>query len=208
MSDDPNPEGGRALPPDDEAPEQARPEWEDEYVDRVADRLKFNFDLEKDEVVRGERFDLTGRLLVESRKQFFHPGLNYAHQRAQEQLFVRRVDRVRVADLERAVELGHELSDERITPDEEHRGTEFTFVFVASEVPEAVRSFVDGFRDRTLIKYGFHGHYEVNLVVVAPDREEWVASENADVWRAFVTWETPDPPDPGPFARVRRWLSR
>lgn len=197
-------DGERAVPGDDGP---AIPSWDDEYLDRVAHRLKFNFDLERDKRVRGERFDLYGRMLIESRKQFFHPALRYARQQSLEHLFVSRVDRVRVADLERTVEMAHELADEWIDADEEHHGTEFTFVFVAPDVAPDVREFVEGFRDRTLLKYGYHGHYEVNLAVVAPGAEAHVASENADVWRAFVTWETPDEAAPGLVGRLRRWLS-
>lgn len=183
------------------------PTWDDEYVDRVAHRLKFNFDLERDRRVRGERFDLYGLMLIQSQKQFLHPSLNYARQQSREHLLVRRVDRVTVADLERAVEIAHDLADEWIDADEEHQGTEFTFCFVAPDVPADVRAFVEGFRDRTLLKYGYHGHYEVNLAVVAPAAETHVASRNADVWRAFVTWETPDEAAPGLVGRLRRWLS-
>lgn len=168
------------------------PVWEDEYLDRVSDRLQFNFDLEKDERVRGERFEMYGRLEITSQKHFFHPALSYGHHETTEHLFVRREDRVRVETLERLVDLGHALADEWIDADEHHYGTEFTFVLVADDLADDVREFVEGFRDRTLIKLGYHGDYEVNLVVVAPEREAIVASENADVAAAFRLWESLD----------------
>ena len=168
------------------------PEWEDEYLDRVANDLKFNYDLEKDERVGGERFPMRGRLRMENRKSFLHESINYANHSIEEHLFVRRADPVSPATLERYVELAHDLADDWIDPDEEHQSTDFTFVLVAPEMPEDVRSFVSGFRDRTLIRFGYYGHYEVNLVVVAPDAEEHVASRNADVWRVFVHWVDPD----------------
>ncbi|QLG28380.1 hypothetical protein HUG10_12845 [Halorarum halophilum] len=183
----------------DEKPEEPKeieepdiPEWEDEYLDRVANDLKFNYDLRKDERVVGERFPLYGRLRMENRKKFIHESINYANHAIEEHLFVRRADAVGTAMLERYVELAHDLADDRIDPDEEHQSTDFTFVVVAPNVSEDVRSFVSGFRDRTLIKFGYYGHYEVNLVVVAPEAEEHVASRNADVWRAFVHWADPD----------------
>lgn len=169
------------------------PEWDDEYLDRVANRLKFNYDLQRGKRVRGERFPLYGRLLVESHKQFLHPGLDYANQRAEEHLFARRVDRVGVDDVERYADLGNDLADGWVEPDEEHRGTEFTFVLVAATLPDDVRTFVEGFRDRTLIRFGYHGHYEVNIAVVAPDEKAHAASHNADVWRAFAPWADDEP---------------
>lgn len=185
----------------------AVPEWNDPYLDAVAARLKFNFDLERDKRVAGERFDCYGRMVIESQKQFFHPALSYARQQNLEHLFVRCVDRVSVADLERAVETGHDLADEWIDADEEHQGTEFTFVFVADAVPDDVRSFIEGFKARTLLKYGYYGHYELNLVVVAPEAEAFVASPNADVWRAFALWTDVNPdPEPGLVARLRGLL--
>jgi hypothetical protein len=174
---------------DDDLPDEVEvPEWDDEYLDRVAHRLKFNYDLSRDERVAGERFPLYGRLLIESRKQFFHPSLDYANQRTEEHLFADRVDRVRVADLERYAALGEDLADTWIEADEEHRGTEFTFVLVVPTIPDDVRSFVEGFRDRTLLRFGYYGHYEVNIAVVAPDEEAHAASANTDVWRAFAPW--------------------
>lgn len=158
------------------------------YLDRVTDRLEHSYDLEWDRRVHSESFGLYGRLQIEHRKQFLHPSITYADHGSQEHLFVQRMASVGRADLDRLVELGHTLADEWIDPDETHYSTEFTFALIASEIPESVRVFVDGFRDRTLIKFGYHGHYEVNLVVVAPDRQDFVASTNADVGTAFAPW--------------------
>ncbi|AFK20630.1 hypothetical protein E6P09_02765 [Haloferax mediterranei ATCC 33500] len=170
-----------------------RPEWDDEYFDRVAGRLMFNYDLERDYTVYGERFDLFGSMRMESQKQFIHQSINYANHHAKEYMFARRVDTATVPELERIVELGHTLADEWIEPDEEHFGTDFTFVLVADEVPETVREFVSGFSDRTLIKFGYYGHYEVNVAVVAPDDEDAIASQNADSVAAFTLWTDVSP---------------
>ena len=170
-------------------PTTARPEWDDPYLDRVADRLQFHYDLERNYRARGESFDLYGRMEMDTHKRFVHPAITYGHQHSAEHLFARRVERVRVADLERLVALAHELAETWIDPSEEHFSTEFVFALVARELPEDVRSFVSGFSDRTMLKYGYHGHYEIGLVVVAPDREESVDS-GASVAEAFHPWET------------------
>ena len=167
------------------------PEWDDEYLSRVSDRLLANYDLERDRRVRGERFALYGRLHLERHKQFLHPSVRFGRHYTEEHLFARRVDRTSEADLRALVETGHALADDWIDADEEHQSTEFTFVAVVPEVPDAVASFVEGFRDRTLLKAGYNGHYEVNIVAVAPDRERIAASRSADVARAFALWEDP-----------------
>ncbi|GAA0263445.1 hypothetical protein [Halobacterium noricense] len=164
------------------------PTWDDEYFDRVSDRLMYSYDLERDDAVRGERFDLYGELRVLNQKQFFHPALSYADHETEEHVFARRTGRPTVADLEALVAFGHDLADDWVDADEEHYETKFTFVLVADKLPDDVASFVEGFRDRTLLKYGYYGHYEVNLVVVAPDDEDAVASEQADVADAFALW--------------------
>jgi hypothetical protein len=199
--DDPGPvDAGR------EVAGESVPDWDDEYFDRVADQLKFSYDLERDYAAGRERFDMYGRLHIESQKQVLHQSLNWANYQTNEHLFARRADGVSVADLEALVDLGHDLADEYIEADEEHRETEFTFVLVVPAIPEAVRSFVEGFRDRTLLRYGYYGSYEVNLVVVAPDREDAVASSEADVAAAFQLWRDIEAESTGLLGRLRRLL--
>jgi hypothetical protein len=167
---------------------EAVPTWDDEYLDRVSDRLLHNYDLERDYPVRGETFSMYGELRMVARKRFIHPALNYADHQRREHVFVRRNDAPSVRDLESLAEFGNDLAEEWVTPDEEHSGTTFTFVVVAESISDDVRSFVDGFRDRTLLKYGYHGHYEVTLIVVAPSNDEIVASTAADLGDAFALW--------------------
>lgn len=190
----------------DEAALDDVPDWEDEYLDRVSDRLLHNYDLEKDRVVEGERFTLYGRMELHSQKHFFHPALSFAHHESFEHLFVRRMDRVDVPALERFVDLGHRLAEDWIEPNEEHFCTEFTFVAVVPTITESVGDHVAGFRDRTMLKMGYNGHYEVNLLVVAPDEEELVASENADVAVAFRLWEQIEREEPGILGLIARRL--
>ena len=192
-----------------EGPE--RPTFDDEYLDDVANRLVYNYDLERGERAGGQRFELYGRLRIQSRKQFLHESINYANQNVNEHLFATRRESGSMDDIESAIELGHELAEtgDWITVDETHRSTDFTFVFVVPEVSESVREFVHQYRDRTLLRYGYNGHYEVNLVVVAPEVESYVASEEADVWRAFAPWADSDPdPEPRLIERIRGLLKR
>lgn len=195
--------------PSEEVVAEARrdaPDWDDEYIDRVADRLVFNYDLDEDVSAHGEPFTLYGRMTIESQKHFVHPSLSYANHGSAEHLFCRRSNRVTVADCERLVALGHDLADEWIDADEEHYSTDFTFVLVVPEIIEAVRAFVSGFRDRTLLKFGFYGHYEINLVVVAPADETIVASREAHVKEAFRLWESVETEDSGLFGSIVRRL--
>lgn len=183
-----------------------RPTWDDEYLETVAGRLRHNYDLEADHRAVGESFPLYGRMELHSEKHFLHPALSFAHHESHEHLLVRRVERVGVSDLERLVDLGHDLAERRVDAHEEHYSTEFTFVVVAPEVPDDVRSFVADLDERHLLKYGFHGHYEVNLVVVAPDDRDLVASENADVEQAFRTWDEIEREEPGLLGLIARRL--
>ncbi|WP_211226036.1 hypothetical protein [Haloplanus natans] len=181
------------------------PDWHDDpYLDRVSDRLLHSYDLERAVTHGGHRWDLYGELRVINQKQFVHPALSYADHESEEYLFARRVHRPTVAELERLVDLGHDIADERVSGDEEHYRTDITFVLVADGIPDPVREFVDGFRDRTLLKFGYYGHYEVNLIVVAPDRRAAVASEAADAVQAFALWEDLDDSEPGLLERVAR----
>lgn len=175
------------------------PDWDDEYIDRVADRLMHSYDLARETDIGGEVFDLYGEMHIERQKQLFHPSINYANHDSEEYLFARRERQVTRADLDSIVALGHTLADEWIETDETHFSTDFTFVLIAPEITDEAREFVAGFRDRTLLKLGFRGHYEVNIVIVAPNEQESkqepdiVKSKNADVGEAFALWDEPTP---------------
>lgn len=180
------------------------PEYEDEYLDRVSDRLMYSYDLDADVVAAGERFDLYAEMRMRNQKQFLHPALSYADHETKEYLFARRVGNPTVGELERLVEFAHDLADERVEGNEQHFGTDITVVLVADRLTDEVADFVDQFRDRTLLKFGYYGHYEVNLIVVAPDEERLVASEAADVSGAFRMWEPVKEPDEGFLSRFAK----
>ncbi len=190
--------------PTDTSETADRPVWDDDYLDRVAGRLASNYDLERDYRVAGERFPLYGRMEIHSEKHFFHPALSFAHHESHEHLFARRADRVDPATVEHLVTLGHDLADEWIDADEEHYSTEFTFVLVTGRISGDVRDRVAGLDERTLLKYGFNGHYDVNVVVVAPTREEIVANEAADVTEAFAVWDEIEREEPGLLGLIAR----
>lgn len=183
-----------------------RPEWDDEYLDRVADRLAFNYDLERDRRVNDEDFDLYGRMEMASKKHFFHPALRFGYHESFEHLFARRQPSVTVADLERLVGLGHDLADEWVVPDEQHFSTEFTFAVVLDRIPDDVRSFVEGFGDRTLLRFGYYGHYEIHLIAVAPAQDSIAASPEAAVATAFRLWEPIEKEEPGLWQLITRRL--
>ena len=209
MSDAETPDVDNAAGDDPDVERTAgedRPSWDDEYLETVGGRLHHNYDLEADYRVDGESFPMYGRMEIHSEKHFLHPALSFAHHESYEHLFVRRVERVTEADLERLVDLGHDLADRWVDPHEEHYSTEFTFVLIASDVPDGVRSYVANLDERRLLKYGFHGHYEVNLVVVAPEARDLVASDQADVGEAFRTWEEIEREEPGLLGLITRRL--
>jgi len=196
MSDEAEP-----LPPEIRA---SVPEFADDYLDRVAGRLVYNYDLRTDRRLCGEQWDLFAEMRVTNQKQFFHPALSYADHDAEEYLLARRTDRPTVEDLNRLVDCGHDRADDWVTADEEHYGTDITFVLIADDIPEPVADFVDGFRDRTLLKFGYYGHYDVNLVVVDPEAERCVASEAADVAAAFRLWDDVPTAEEGLLSRFAR----
>lgn len=180
------------------------PDYNDEYLDRVSDRLMYSYDLDADVVVDGERFELYAEMRMRNQKQFLHPALSYADHDMMEYLFARRVKSPTVAELERFVEFAHTVADERIEGDEQHYGTDITVVLVADRIPDAAADFVAGFRDRTLLKFGYYGHYEVNLILVSPDDEKLVASEAAEIAEAFRLWEPVEAPDEGFLSRFAK----
>ena len=173
----------------EEDPLAAVPDWDDEYVDRVSDRLLHSYDLQQDRTVQGRRFTLYGQLSIRRHKQFLHPSVTYGDHQRTKHLLVQRLDDVSVTDMERLSALSETLAEEWIDPDVEHFGTDFVFGVVVPEIPADIRQFVSSFESRTLLRYGYHGHYTTRLFAVAPDREASVASPNTDVVQAFRLWD-------------------
>jgi len=182
------------------------PDWDDEYVDRVADRLMYNYDLERDKRVEGQRFTLYGEMEMHHQKHFLHPALSFAHHDSFDHVFATRIDAVTVADLESLVSLGHDVAEDWIDANEEHYATELTFAVVTDAISDTVREFVTGFRERTMIKKGYYGHYEINLVVVAPERTDLVASEEASQAAAFRLWDGMEADEKTFLGRLRQRL--
>ena len=206
MSENADPGSGTRHDTEELPPEirENVPDYDDEYLDRISDRLMYSYDLDTDVVVDGERFELYAEMRMRNQKQFLHPALSYADHDMMEYLFARRVPNPTVGEFERLVAFAHDVADERVEGDEQHFGTDVTVVLVVDQIADDVAEFVDGFRDRTLLKFGYYGHYEVNLVVVAPDRERLVASEAADIAGAFRLWEPVETPDEGFFSRFAK----
>ena len=201
-----SPEGTDGLPIA-EWPEGV-PRWNDDYFDRVALRLTHHYDLERDFDVDGNRFPMYGRLHVLHERHVIHQSVTFAEHRAEEHVFVDEITTPTVGDLERLSALGERLADEWIDADEDHYSTDFSFVVVARNLADDVATFVEGYSNRTLLKYGYYGHTEVNLVVVVPDEETSVASATADVEQAFRVWEPIVKTEPGRIGRFLNWLSR
>lgn len=192
--------------PNEELP---RPRWEDEYLEEVANRLMFSYDLERDHEVDDTVYTMYGIMQVESRTHILHPLINYGNHFSYDHLLVDRKAAVGVADLERQVELGHELADRWIVPDAEHYSTDFTFVTIVEEITDEARAYVESYEERNLLKLGYHGHYEINLILTAPAEEDIAASANADVHRAFATWRDVENIErPGFFGRVLQSIRR
>ena len=183
---------------------EAVPEWDDQYLSSVAERLLYNYDLEKNHRAAGRRWMLYGEFRAKTQKQFFHPALSYADHETEEHLLVKRANRPTVQMVETLVDEGHDLADAWVDPNEEHYGTDITFVVVADSIPELVADYVSGFRDRNLLKLGYYGHYEINLVVVAPNEETCIASQTADVAAAFRLWDDVPESDDGLLSRVAK----
>lgn len=183
---------------------EAVPDWDDEYIEAVAGRLLYNYDLERAYQAAGRQWLLYGKFRVRTQKQFFHPALSYADHETEEYLLVQRTSRPTVTELRELVADGHDLADTWIDPNEEHYGTDITFILVADTIPETVADYVGEFRDRTLLKFGYYGHYEVNLVVVNPEAEACVASKAADTAAAFRLWDDVAEPADGLFSRFAK----
>lgn len=105
-ADDAPDDGSTGTAAEGDEEESDLPEFDDEFLTAVRNRLAANYDLERDYTAERERFDMYGRLHIESQKQVLHPALNWANYESEEHLFVRRTERVTDRDLDRLVDLG------------------------------------------------------------------------------------------------------
>lgn len=206
MADTTSPTASDRTPTGDDPAEI--PQWDDAYLTTLSERLHQNYDLVKDRSVHDQQFALYGHMELHNQRYVLHPALSVGHYEIHEHLFVRRVEAVSERDIQHLVEFGHELAEDAtwIDPDEEHYATEFTFVLIAPSIPEAVRSRVSGIDERSLLKYGYNGHYEINVAVVAPTAEQIVSNDAADIAPALRTWDPTDTGPSGVLGRLRQWL--
>ncbi len=184
------------------------PELTDPYVEAVGQRLVHNYDLEGDYTVNGERFDLYGYLEVHNQRQVLHPALSVGHHESREHVFLKRTETLSEADLDRMIELGHALAEEWITADEEHYSTEFIFVFVCSSLSDPVSNRIEELDERTLLKFGYHGHYDIHIAAVDPAQQHLVSNAAFNLTEAVRTWEPVGGTDSGLMPRVVRRLIR
>lgn len=185
------------------------PVWEnDAYLDAVALRLMHHYDLEQDKEVNSQTVPLYGQLVIENERHVLHPALSFGYHQSTEYLFVTREPAVTEQLLEETEKLGNSLADQWVDPDTEHYSTDFTFVFVTPAIPDQIAEWITAYEHRELYKYGYHGHYEINFVAVAPDRKEMVSSTNADVGKLFQTWERVPQKRPSRIDRFLNWITR
>lgn len=184
------------------------PVWQENYLDAVGVRLMHYYSLEKDVRIDGQHFELFGEMNVLHERHAFHPALSFAHHKADEYVFATRIDHPDVQDFKRFISLGEQLATEWIDRDENHYSTDFSFAVACSEISDSVRSFVSSYKNRNLLKFGYFGHYEINLIVIDSARKESVASRNADVEQAFRVWEPIIPEEPTRLDRFLNWITR
>ncbi|WP_330630960.1 hypothetical protein [Halocatena halophila] len=164
------------------------------YLERVLDRLRHSYDLTADRTVDGRTFDWYGHCRIEHQKSFLHPSISYGDHASLDHLFVQRRDGVEQSDLTEFAEVAHSIASDWIDPSPTHYETSFTFAVLVPELSPTVESFVSEFTDRTLLRYGLHGRYDVAFVVAAPSDQQMAASPEAEVARAFSFTEL-DPPE-------------
>lgn len=184
------------------------PELTDPYLETVGQRLVHNYDLESDYTVNGEQFDLYGYLEVHNKRQVLHPALSVGHHEAREHVFLKRTETLSEADLDRVIELGHALAEEWITADEEHYSTEFIFAFVTTSLAAPVSNRIEELDERTLLKFGYHGHYDIHIAAVDPTQQHLVSNAAFDLTEALRTWDPVSGTDPGLVTRLVRRLLR
>ncbi len=183
-----------------------RPTWDDHYLDELAARLAHSYDLQKDRQINSRSFPLYGYLELHRQKQVLHPALSFAHHQLYEHVLVTTTDTISQQTVSDLVELGHTLADEWIDPGEEHYSTEFSFGVVTDHIPKAVTTAVSTIDERTMLKYGFNGHYDINIIVVAPEQEALIANDTADIAEAFRHWPPADASPGGLFDRLFDYL--
>ena len=206
MSDSDRPGDPGDTPTGTTDPPADVPTLEDEYLQTISRRLVHNYDLEQDYRVRGESFALYGHMELHSQKHVLHSALSIAHHEAHEHVFLQRSKTLSQRAIDDAIELGHDLAEAWIDPNEEHYSTEFIFGFVVPEIPTDLASTVRDIDERTLLKFGYNGHYDIGIVLVAPETKQIVASESVDIVDALRTWEPIEQNNTGWLGRLARRL--
>lgn len=137
-----------------------------DYADFIADKLEAYCDVERDITWGGLDFDVVGTMLRRNEKFVLKKrNVLYAYNEF-EYFFLYQKERMHLEELERLVKTFRELAREHVSPDEEHKTSDYCLIVSVARADEEMKRYVKKYKDRISLQWGMKGFLSTRVLLV------------------------------------------
>jgi|SRR6056297_715493 len=150
------------------------------YYEKMLDKLKYNFDINKNETIGKWKFDIAAKSHIRNEKYIgFKSAVIYAFEN-DEYIYGKHFQNICQEDVKRLIELLKSTINSTVDPNEEHMSTTFTALITVDEpVDEETKDFIKKFKYQKSFLFGLKGWVVVRVVLVELSSKEVTGSKEA-----------------------------
>ncbi|MFO7886758.1 MAG: hypothetical protein R6U59_00455 [Eubacteriales bacterium] len=150
------------------------------YYEKMLDKLKYNFDINRNEKIGDTEFEITAKSHIRNEKYIgFKSAVIYAFEN-DEYVYGKHFQKITKDDIEDVVEIMKSSIDDIVEPNEEHMSTTFTALITVDEpVNEDLKNYIKKFKYQKSFLLGLKGWVVVRLVLVELHNQKVTGSKEA-----------------------------
>ncbi len=156
------------------------------YYEKMLDKLKYNFDINKNETIGKWKFEIAAKSHIRNEKYLgFKSAVIYAFEN-DEYIYGKHFQNISIKDVENVVELLKSTIDNTVEPHEEHMSTTFTALITVDEpVEEEIKNYIKKFKYQKSFLFGFRGWVVVRVILVELHNHQVTGSKEAKKDESF-----------------------
>ena len=150
------------------------------YLEKVSEKLKYNFDFIDIPEFDGIKFNLAAKSNIRNEKFFATKGtVIYAYEN-NEYCLIRTIDDINIEGVDKTFNVLKKAMDDFVVPNEEHMSTIFTgIILTQGSVNADLEARIRKFKYQKSYKFGLHGWTSIRFVVVEIDSGKVITSREA-----------------------------